>query len=92
MNNQDSSLPQEFEGAATEPDLQDKCGEVQIKLGINDKEWEQIVGNKDGLYGFVKSLFDSTRSQEVREAYKAGYESGYDACVVDVEVQEGGEL
>lgn len=40
-------------------ELQDKCAETQLRLGLNDVQWKKQFGNKQGLYGFVSALFES---------------------------------
>lgn len=48
-------------------ELQDKCQEIQIILGITDEKWERMFNTKKGLYGFVEAQLRDTNVPNIRE-------------------------
>jgi transketolase len=45
-------------------ELQDFCQSIQVLMRTDDDRWEKLYGNKEGLYGFIKS-----RDQQMKDMY-----------------------
>lgn len=60
-------------------EVRDRCADIQYKLMLTDSEWENLLDNKQGLYGWVSQLIQLHISQEAHPSTSRGYLLGYEA-------------
>ena len=61
--------------------LRDKCALVQMKLGIDDPKWKELIGNDGGLLGFIQAECNRARLMELEQLPPHTTKLGYSYLV-----------